>query len=204
MMLERFMQNPIELIKYIVLIILAVIIYIWYRSIPSGKGSILKNPKAEKRLKRDFAVITEAHFDPERDDYMLVVGMCLNISASLEKESQPDEAFKLLPNAKQYAMSLGYLFEDSREKLSDFFHYNSEPLLSAAGKAAEEVIGGEFAGLYSKEYVMFDENNEEVSLSADEIKTLNERYSIFMKEHSGEIYKKAADYIRQNKNVFLS
>lgn len=203
-MLERLMNNPIELIKYAVLIVLAVIVYIWYRSIPTDKGSIFRNPKAEKRLKKDFETITEAHFDPERDDYMLVVGMCLNIQTSLENEKNPDEAFKLLPSAKQYALSLGYLFEDSRKKLSDFFHYNNEPLLSSAEKAAKEVIGGEFAELYSKEYVMFDDSKEEFSLSEEEVNSIDSKFSALMKEQGKEIYKKAAEYIRENKSIFLS
>ena len=203
-MLERLMNNPIELVKYAALIVLAVIIYIWYRSIPTDKGSILKNPKAEKRLKRDFRTISDAHFDPERDNYMLVVGMCLNISASLEKESQPDEAFSLLPAAKQYAMSLGYLFEDSRERLSDFFRYNDEPLLNAAERAAETILGGEFAELYSKEYAMFDKTKEDISLSEEEVNSIDSKFRAMMKEHGTEIYKNAADYIRKNKSIFLS
>ena len=203
-MLEHLMNNPVEGIKYIVMIILAVIIFIWYRSIPTDKGSIFRNPKAEKSLKKDFETITETHFDPERDDYMLVVGMCLNIQTSLEKEAQPDEAFKLLPVEKQHTMTLGYIFEDSRKKLSDFFHYNNEPLLSAAERAAKEVIGGEFADIILKEYDMFDEKKEEFSLSEDEVNNLNTRFSELMKEHGKEIYKKAADYIRQNKSVFMS
>lgn len=203
-MLENIMQNPAEKIKYIVMIILAIILFFWYRSIPSSKGNILRNPKAEKKLKKDFATITEAHFEPDRDDYMLVIGMSYNIQKALKKESNPEEAYMLLPAAKQNVLCLGYLFEDSGCNLSDFFSFNMEPILSGAEKAVNEVIGGEYAELYSKEYVTYDFEKDELSMSKDDKKSIDFRFSELMKKQDKQIYKKAADYIRADKQIFLS
>lgn len=203
-MLEYIIQHPMTGVKYIVMIILAVVIYLWYRAISTNKGRVFGNPKVEKGLKRDFLTISEAHFDPERDDYLLTVGMCIHIQTQLEKEKQPNEAFKMLPEEKQFIMTLGYVFEDTRVSLSNYFRSNGEPLLTASMKAVNTVIGGEYAEIFVKEYDMFDENNENASVIESEIKALDDRFRDLMKTEDKAIYKLAADYIRSNKDKFLA
>lgn len=203
-MIEYMLHNPMTGVKYIVMIILAVIIFFWYRSISTNKGRVFGNAKVEKGLKRDFMTIGEEHFDPERDDYLLTVGMCLHIQTQLEKEKQPNEAFKKLPAEKQYAMTLGYVFEDTRASLSNYFRSNGEPLLSASMNAVSEVIGGEYAELFRKEYDMFNENNEDVSVIENDVRAVDEKFKELMKNEDKAVYKLAADYIRENKGKFLS
>lgn len=197
-------QHPMTGVKYLVMIVLAVVIFFWYRSISTSKGRVFGNAKVEKGLKRDFMKLSQEHFDPERDDYLLTVGMCIHIQTELEKSKAPNEAFKRLPVEKQYVMTLGYVFEDTKVSLSNYFRSNGEPLLSASADAVREIIGGEYAELFSREYDMFNENNEDVSVIESEVKSLDERFAELMKEQEKEVRRLAAEYIRKNKDLFLS
>lgn len=203
-MLENIMSNPKEIIKYAVMIVLLIVLLIIYRSIKTGDGRIFGNTKAENLLKREFSVIGEETFSPDRDDYRLIVGMCMRIQTALEKEKSPNEAFLALPEVKRNAMTLGYLFEDSQVTLSNFFRSNGEPLLSAAKNAVEKVIGGEYAEIFDRMFPMFDESNEDVSVNETLVKQYDSEFKELMKNSGASIYKTAADYIRENKVGFIN
>jgi len=203
-MFEHFKEYPIEGVKYIVLIILAVIVWILYRRTKSGDGSVFGNSKSEKMLKNEFAVIDETTFDEDKDDYRLIVGMCMRTQTQLEKEKSPNEAFLQMSEVKRNVMVLGYLFEDSRTVVSNFFRSNGEPLLSASVKAAEDVVGGDFANIIKRDFNMFDENNESVSVDENIVNSLNAEFKALMEKDGTAIYKAVADYIRKNKTEYLS
>lgn len=203
-MLENIMSNPKEIIKYAVMIVLLIVLLIIYRSMKTGDGRIFGNTKAENLLKREYSIIDEETFSPDKDDYRLIVGMCMHIQTALEKEKSPNEAFLALPEVKRNAMTLGYLFEDSQVTLSNFFRSNGEPLLSAAKNAAENVIGGEYAEIFDRMFPMLDENNEDVSVNEVLVKQYDSEFKELMKNSGASIYKTAADYIRANKADFLN
>ena len=186
------------------MIVLLIVLLIIYRSIKTGDGRIFGNAKAENLLKREFSVIGEETFSPDRDDYRLIVGMCMRIQTALEKEKSPNEAFLALPEVKRNAMTLGYLFEDSQVTLSNFFRSNGEPLLSAAKNAVEKVIGGEYVEIFDRMFPMFDESNEDVSVNETLVKQYDSEFKELMKNSGASIYKTAADYIRENKVGFIN
>lgn len=57
--------------------------------------------------------------------------------------------------------------------LSFFFRNNGEPLTFLASKALCAVGENELSLIVEKEFSMYDENNEEVSVDKDEIKNLD-------------------------------
>ena len=202
-MFKYMMSNPTELVKYIVLIVLFIVVLIIYRKTKTGDGRVFGNTKAENMLKREYSVINEETFSPDKDNYRLIVGMCMRIQTSLEKEKSPNDAFLAMDEVKRNVMTLGYLFEDSQVALSNFFRSNGEPLLSAADKAVKDVIGGEIAEIVTSAFNMFDENNEDVSVDENEVKRLDEKYRKIMDSDKQKIYTEAANYIRYNKNLFM-
>lgn len=203
-MFDYFAQHPMQGVKYIVMIILAIIVFFLYRSIKTGDGKIFGSQKAENLLKNEFKIIDENTFSPHRDDYRLIVGMCIRTQTQLEKEKYPNKAFLKLPDAKRYAMTLGYVFEDSQVVVSNFFRSNGEPLLSCGDEAFRNVIGGELAEIFGRGFNMFDESNENVSVLEADVERLDREFSEYMKENKEAVYKKCADYIRDNRQVFLS
>ena len=96
------------------------------------------------------------------------------------------------------------MFEDSKKKLSEYFRSNGEPLLSASKAAVNDVIGGTFAELFNKEFIMLDENDETTSVDNGLLEKYDEDFETLMNKSADEIYKSAADYIRRNKAEFLS
>lgn len=203
-MIQYFSQNPIEAIKYVAMIILAIIVYILYRRVKTGDGKVFGNSKTENAFKNEFRIIDVDTFSPDKDDYKLIIGMCIRTQTMLEKEKSPNDAFLAMSDVKRNIMTLGYLFEDSQSVISNFFRSNGEPLLSASVKAAEEVVGGSFAEIIKNDFNMFDENNESVSVDEKEVRRLNEEFKALMDKESKAIYKTVADYIRENKAVFLN
>lgn len=202
-MFQYMLNNPPELVKYVVMIVLFIVLLIIYRSTKTGDGRIFGNSKSEKLLKREYAIINEETFSPDKDDYRLIVGMCMHIQTSLEKEKSPNDAFLAMSEVKKNIMTLGYLFEDSQISLSNFFRSNGEPLLSAANEAVKNVIGGELSDIVTSAFNMFDENNEDLSVDENEVKRLDDEYSKILETDGTEIYARTAEYIRNNKLIFI-
>ena len=51
---------------------------------------------------------------------------------------------------------------------------------------------------------MFDDDNEEVSFDESQINVLDEKFRELMENEKSSVLQKIADYIRQNKENFLS
>ena len=129
--------------------------------------------------------------------------MCANIQMKLEKASNMTEAFMELSDVKKNVYCLGYVFEDSKNKLSEFFRSNGEPLLSASRAAVNEAIGGEFSEIFNKEFIMLDDNDETTSVDDELLAKYDAEFKSLMDAKKNEICKSAADYIRENKEEFL-
>lgn len=191
-------------------LLIALTVFVWCKAITSGKKrneereKIIADLEREKALRNEFRNPDESTFSEDKDDYQLIVGMCANVQMKLEKSTNMNDAFRELSEVKKNVYCLGYVFEDSKNKLSEYFRSNGEPLLSASKNAVNEVIGGDFGEIFNKEFVMLDENDETTSVDNDLLSTYDDQFGNLILEQGAEIYKKAADYIRSNKDEFLA
>lgn len=206
-MFEYISAHPLVGLALVLLIILTV--FVWFKAIQSGKKRsaererIIADLEKEKALRNEFRHVDETTFAEGKDDYRLVTGMCANVQMSIEKKTDMTAAFNELSEVKRFIYALGYIFEDGKVSLSNFFRSNGEPLLSTANEAVKSIIGGEYAELFTKAFSMFDENNEEVSVIESEVEKFDSEYKSMFEKDGKEIYKKAADYVRENKTEFI-
>lgn len=206
-MLEYISQHWYVGVALVLLAILTVFMFIM--AIISGRKRnaererIIAEIEREKAIRKEFREIDEDTFAPERDDYRLVVGICANIQMSIEKIEDMNTAFYELPKEKRLIYALGYVFEDSRVNLSEFFRANGEPLLSVAAEAVEHIVGGRMMDVFFRERLMLDENDETTSVDNDELEKMDEEYRQIIEEEGSRIYANAASYIRRNKDIFL-
>lgn len=206
-MLEYISQHWYAGVALVLLALLTVFMFIM--AVTSGRKRsaererIIAEIEREKSIRKEFREIDEDTFAPERDDYRLVVGICANIQMSIEKIEDMNSAFLALPEEKRLIYALGYVFEDSRRNLSDFFRSNGEPLLSVASEAVERIVGGRMKDVFLKEYVMLDENDETTSVDNEALEKMDDKYRQIIEEEGNRIYANAASFIRRNKDIFL-
>lgn len=204
---EYISAHPIAGAAVAALILLTV--FVWYKAIASGKkrsaerDRIIADIEKEKKLRNEFRILDETTFSQDKDNRRLIDGMCANVQMQLEKARNMNEAFSELSEIKRNVYCFGYIFEDSQNGLSEFFRSNGEPLLSASKNAVDKVIGGDFAEVFGREFIMLDENDETTSVDDVLLEKYNEEFEKLMNENKEEIYKTVADYIRSNKNEFL-
>lgn len=206
-MLEYITAHPLSGVALLGLV--ALTIFVCIKAYQSGKKRneererIIAELEREKAIRNKYRNPDENSFSEDVDDYDFIIGMCANVQMKIEKEADMNSVFNELPEAKKFAYCFGYLFDDSKNKLSEFFRSNGEPLLSAAKEAVNSVIKGEFAEIFNSEFDMFDENNEDVSVIESDVEFADNRFSKLMEGSSAEIYSSVAGYIRNNKNIFL-
>ncbi len=194
-------------VALILLIVLTA--FVWMKALISSKKRseererIIADLEKEKALRKEFKNVDELTFEEGKDDYRLIIGMCAHVQQRIEKRDDMNEAFLQLSEAEKFAYALGYVFEDSKNGLSEYFRSNGEPLLSVSAQAVKVIIGGEFAEIFSKEYVMLDDNDETTSVDNDALKEMDERICSILETEGNKIHSKVASYIRDNKNSFL-
>lgn len=191
----------------VLLVILTV--FVWIRAAISGKKRseererIIAEIEREKALRKEFKTVDNSTFS-NVEDYRLIIGMCAYIQQKIENETDMNAAFSELSEIEKFAYVLGYVFEDSKKGLSEFFRENGEPLLSVSLDAVRKVIGGEFAEVFEKEFVMLDENDETTSVDNDELEVLDGKFASIIEADGEGIYTKVASFIRSNKDIFLN
>lgn len=204
---EYIAQHPLVGVGLAALIVLTA--FVWCKAIASSKKreaekkKIIAELEKEKALRNEFRTVNEDTFLPEKDDYRLIIGMCANVQMSIEKAEDINAAFSQLSSAKKNIYCLGYVFEDSKKSLSNFFRSNGEPLLSAAKNAVDEVLGEDFAKIFGSEFIMLDENDETTSVNEERLAELDGEFEKLMTADGEKIYALAADYIRSTKDEFL-
>ena len=191
----------------VLLIILTV--FVWIRAAISGRKRseererIIAEIEREKALRKEFKTVDNSTFS-NADNYRLIIGICAHIQQKIENETDMNAAFSALSEPEKFAYVFGYVFEDSKNGLSDFFRANGEPLLSVSLDAVRKVIGGDFAEVFGKEFVMLDENDETTSVDNSELEVLDGKFASIIEADGDNIYAKVASYIRLNKNYFLN
>ncbi|MBP3938057.1 MAG: hypothetical protein IK955_01490 [Clostridia bacterium] len=192
----------------VLLIILTV--FVWIMALVSGRKRreererIIAELEKEKALRKEFKVVDNSTFAEDKDDYRLVIGMCAHIQQRIEKEENMNDAFMQLAEVERYVYALGYVFEDSRNGFSGFFRLNGEPLVSVSVEAVDRVIGGEFSELFQSVYRMFDDDDEAVSVDEEFLQKADEKSIELIANDGSGIFAAAAEYIRSNKNHFIS
>ena len=186
-----------------VLIIIA--IFAWSKALKASRERrerLRKEAEIWRRdyeLRQNYKTLTDEIIE-NADKNELLHGVAMNIQIGLENVPNMDEAFSNLPKEKQFVYTLEYFDEDSKKSLSEFFKNNGEPLLSLASPALSSLGLTEISQLVSEIYPMYDENSD-VSIDREKIKICDEKFSEIY--NSEELLYKAADYIIQNKEIFL-
>ena len=206
-MSEYISQHPIAGAALALLAILTVFVCI-KAMFASKKRSeererIIADIEKEKALRKEFKTVDDSTFS-NADDYRLIIGLCAYVQQKIENETDMNAAFSALSEIEKFAYVLGYVFEDSKKGLSEFFRANGEPLLSVSLDAVRKVVGGDFAEIFEKEFVMLDENDETTSVDNKELDVLDSRFSTIIENEGSEVYAKVASYLRLNKNYFLN
>lgn len=192
------------------IILIGLTVFMWIKAIVSGqkrkeeREKIIAQLENEKALRNQFRNIDKSLFTDETiDEERLVFGFAANVQMSIEKLDNMNEAFLKLNDAKQNVYALSYVFEDSKYiTLSDFFRANGEPLTSIAQRAVIDVIGGEFAEIFSQQFAMLDDNNEDISFDSEKVNELDARFCDFMKENKCPVIRTVVDYIKANFEQF--
>ncbi len=193
------------------IVLIALTVFMWVKAITSGqkrkeeRERIIAQLEKEKALRNQFRVLSEDILtDSSVDDERLIFGFAANVQMSIEKLDNMNEEFMSLNEVKQNVYALSYVFEDSKYIcLSDFFRANGEPLTSVAQRAVADVVGGELSEIFTSQFSMLDENNEEVSFDEKQVALLDTRYCEFMKSEKANVLRTVADYIRNNYNSFI-
>ena len=181
---------------------------LWHKAMKSSRARHIKRDEEIARLKRERE-FREEFASPSQETLIaaaparLIEGLCSNIQAWLEEQPDLLQAFHSIPEPRRWIYALGYLVQDSRESLSEFFRKNGEPLTTAAMEAVQMLIGGEFAEIFNKEFAAYDSNNEEVSLLDKEILLLDARFLSLLQEGEDALYAEVKEYILANAVNFI-
>lgn len=192
---------------WVLLLILCIAaFFLWRKALKASKARRERLKREAEIWKRDFELrenyreLTENKLihTPESE---LLHGVCMNIQIKLENAPNMEKAFEALPIEKQFIYTLEYFDEDAKNALSRFFKNNGEPLLGLAAPALEAIGLFEYASPVNSLYPMFDPESE-VSVDYEKIAEVDSEFSKIYK--SEELLKRASDYIKSNKEIFLN
>ena len=182
-------------------------LFLWVMAMRSSRkrnrarDALIASLEHEKALRAQFKTVTQQQLidtPPER----LVEGLCAGIQAALEKEPDMQAAYEALSQPRRLVYALGYVLQDGREALSEFFKKNGQPLTRAALEAAWCLVGGEYAEIFRREYDAYDEENEQVSLVREEIKRDDARFAALALEQGEALLAPAKEFILANSTHF--
>jgi len=205
MILQSIQDHPIMYSVALGLVVLC--IFAWSKAMKASRrryahrDAIIAELEREKALRKEFKFPTREQLEntpPAR----LIEGLCCQIQARLEKTDNMDAAFAALPEPARFVYALGYVAQDSRERLSEFFRKNGQPLTGVAMQAVDELIGDEYAELFRAQYEAFDEDNEAASLIESAIETSDAHFLNLLQQQGDEIYVQIKNYILSSFAVF--
>jgi len=184
-------------------------IFLWYLAMKSSQERTRRRNEEiarltyERELREEFANPTQQLLidtPPAR----LIEGLSSNVQTWLEAQPDMRAAFHALPEQKRWVYALGFLVQESREALSEFFRKNGDPLTTAAMEAVQMIIGGEFAEVFNQEFAAYDNDNEEVSLLDKEILLLDARFhALLLQFGENVLYAEIKEHILSNSIIFL-
>jgi len=167
------------------------------------KEALIAVLEYEKALRTEFKTVTQQTLidtPPER----LVEGMCCSVQMDLEAQPDMQAAYGALTEPRRLIYALGYVIQDGRGALSEFFRKNGQPLTKAALEAVWRFVGGECAAIFESEYDAFDGENEAVSLIKGDIAAADARYGELARAQGEGLYAEAKEYILANSGHFVA
>lgn len=193
-----------------ILLALAVVLLIFMcrKASKTSKGHYRRQEELKQQLihqaelKRDFEELTKEKIENTPDEKLLE-GAAASIQFHLERHIDMEERFGELPLSCKYVYTLQYLIEDTKDGLYEFFKKNGEPLTGLVSQAADEVFQNKkLTEIIKQEYNMSDDNNEEVSVDADEISRLDKEFAEIIS--TTDVSGLSAKYIREHSEDFLN
>lgn len=191
---------------WVILLVTAILaIFMWKKALSTSKerrarlkaeGEIWKR---DYDLRQNFSFLTAQKLERTPSDELLH-GVAMNIQVALEKESNMNAAFELLPIEKKYIYTLEYFNEDAKKNLSVFFKNNGSPLIGLAGDSLEAINLGFLKKYTDRLFPMYFEDNE-VSIDYSVVDLTDSEFKEAF--NSDTLCRNAADYIITNKEIFL-
>ncbi len=190
----------------ILIVAVGLAIFAWSKALKSSRArrERLKREgaiwKRDYDLRQNFSVLTEEKLK-ETADTELLHGVAMNIQVFLENAVNMNEAFEDLPEEKKYIYTLEYFDEDAKNTLSVFFKNNGAPLVPILPQALRAVGAEKYLDIVTPVVDMYDPDSEvsvdyAVTAKADEL--FKEKYN------SDEFLRLCAQYIKNNKEIFLN
>ena len=166
-MLEWFGQNWYVTVALFALLFLALFAL---NKVSAGHNKLMEGRQSKLKklheLRNDFENMTEEAFDKAEDEYLLD-GVALYYQLKLQKADDMNEAFTYLPEPARYVYALNIFYFEGGV-LSGFYRANGEPLSPVLADALRAIGEGELAEIAEKLQPMFDDENEEVSIDAED------------------------------------
>lgn len=189
----------------ILILAVGLAIFAWSKALKSSRArrERLKREgaiwKRDYDLRQNFSVLTEEKLK-ETEDTELLHGVAMNIQVFLENAPNMNEAFEELPREKKYIYTLEYFDEDVKNGLSVFFKNNGAPLVPMLPDALTAVGAQKYIEIVAPVVQMYDPDSE-VSVDYTAIAKADELFK--EKYDSDELLRLSAQYIKNNKEIFL-
>lgn len=207
-MLQVFSQYKLATAILVIFIIITVVLMVITskasRKRTAERNAVIKKLEEERKLRAEYKSVSD-ELITNAPDNRLLFGIAANIQQELETKADMNYEFDIMPDEKKLVYALNFVFEDTEKALSDFFRANGKPLTPWAKRAVKDVIGEkELTALFNREYEMFDPDNEDTSLINSEVERIDSDFSALMAERKNEYLKYAAEFIRENKEIFIT
>ena len=191
-----------------VLAALLVCLFLWVIAMRAArrrrgeKEALIAVLEHEKALRTQFQNVTQQLLIDTPSE-RLIEGLCCNIQMALEKQPDMQAAYDALPRPRRLIYALGYVIQDGRGALSEFFRKNGQPLTGAALEAVQRLVGGEYAEIFLREFEAFDEETEGVSFVKEDIAAADSLARALRQEQGETLYVEAKEYILANSLQFV-
>ncbi len=164
-------------------------------------NEMMEKAKRAKELRDAYRELTPEIIANAPAD-SLFEGIALNLEYTCQKAEDTDSFYDSMTDGQKKVYALFYLLSDAKEAtLSAFFKSSYRPLTSDAVNAAKEIFDSGISNIIEAMFSFFDENNENVSLNAQDIDKLNEEFENIMNRKN--LFTQAGEYIKTNAAEFL-
>ena len=192
---------------WVILVVVTIItIFAWTKALKASRerrerlkreGAIWKR---DYDLRQGFTVLTEEKIKDTADTELLH-GVAMNIQVYLENADNMNEEFGKLPDEKKFIYTLEYFDEDAKNSLSVFFKNNGAPLVPLLPSALKAVGADKYLDIVTPLVDMYDPDSY-VSVDYTAIGKADELFK--EKYDSDELTRLCAQYIKNNKEIFLN
>lgn len=204
MIFEYFKNNP--LIGAGLLLLFIIVLIVWAKVLKDRKAhdaeneALLNRLKEENKLRNEFAILTEKLI-AESDETRLFRGVSLGLQKRISDAADMTAEFEKIGEFNRAVYALSFVVEDGGEKLSGFFSANGSPLTDEAKNAAEKLFPREAFEIFSKEFAIYDPDDETGSFIESEIAKLDEAFSKVIS--ADDIMKLGGKFIKDNYGKFV-